>query len=255
MVPGVRLVVLGKQGAGKGTQCVRLSHHYVVPHVSTGDMLRAAVKSGTEVGRRAKAVMDRGELLPDDLVMEMVAERLAEPDARARGFILDGCPRTIGQAETLADLVEPQEIDLVLDIEVATAQVLRRLASRRVCVDCGTNYSVSQPPMLNWTCDVCGGEVVQRQDDTEEAIRTRLDLYERQTTPLIEWYDRRGLLAQISGHGALDVVTRRAIRAIEERRRPHPSRRSTWPGPVEVPGRDRPRRAWLGELEGDEGAT
>jgi adenylate kinase len=245
-------VVLGKQGAGKGTQCVRLSHHYVVPHVSTGDMLRAAVKSGSMVGRRAKAVMDRGELLPDDLVMEMVDERLAEPDARSRGFILDGCPRTIGQAEALADLVEPQQIDLVLDIEVPTAQVLRRLASRRVCVDCGTNYSVSQPPMLNWTCDVCGGEVVQRQDDTEEAIRTRLDLYERQTAPLIEWYDRRGLLAQISGLGALDVVTRRAIRSIEERRRPHPSRRSTWPAPKLAP--EGLPRAWLGEIDGDEGA-
>ena len=223
MVPGVRLVVLGKQGAGKGTQCVRLSHHYVVPHVSTGDMLRAAVKSGTGLGLRAKAVMDRGELLPDDLIMEMVDRRLSEPDTRSRGFILDGCPRTITQAEILADMLRPDHLDLVLDLEVPTGQVLRRLASRRVCVDCGTNYSVSQPPLLNWTCDVCGGEVVQRKDDTEEAIRTRLELYERQTAPLIDWYAAHGLLIGINGSGSPDAVTRRAVRAIEEKRGQWPS--------------------------------
>ncbi len=216
-------MVLGKQGAGKGTQCVRLSHHYVVPHVSTGDMLRAAVKSGSGLGFRVKAVMDRGELLPDDLIMEMVGSRLSEPDTRSRGFILDGCPRTISQAETLADLLRPDHLDLVLDLEVPTSQVLRRLASRRVCVDCGTNYSVSQPPLLNWTCDVCGGEVVQRKDDTEEAIRTRLELYERQTAPLIDSYTRHGLLVRINGIGAPDAVTRRAVRAIEDRR-------GQWPG-------------------------
>src|SRR5580700_846133 len=132
MVPGVRLVVLGKQGAGKGTQCVRLSHHYVVPHVSTGDMLRAAVKSGTDLGLRARKVMDRGELVPDELIMEMVSERLLESDTRARGFILDGCPRTINQAQALADVIRPDHLDIVLDLDIATSQVLRRLASRRV---------------------------------------------------------------------------------------------------------------------------
>ena len=227
MVPGVRLVVLGKQGAGKGTQCVRLSHHYVVPHISTGDMLRAAVKSGSDLGIKVKEVMDRGELLGDDIIMEMVAERLAEPDARARGFILDGCPRTTHQAETLAALMHPGDIDLVVDIEVPTIQVMRRLATRRVCTDCGTNYSVSSPPKVNWTCDICGGEVVQREDDTEEAIRRRLDLYERQTSPLIEWYEDRDQLAKIQGVGSPDAVLRRIIRAIEERRgpgrRPHRS--------------------------------
>jgi adenylate kinase len=211
-------VVLGKQGAGKGTQCVRLSHHYVVPHISTGDMLRAAVKSGSDLGTKVKEVMDRGELLGDDIIMEMVAERLAEPDARARGFILDGCPRTTHQAETLAALMAPGDIDLVVDIEVDTIQVMRRLASRRVCTDCGTNYSLSSPPKVNWTCDICGGEVVQREDDTEDAIRRRLELYERQTKPLIEWYSDREQLAKISGLGSPDAVLRRIIRAIEERR-------------------------------------
>src|SRR5580658_596191 len=136
MVPGVRLVVLGKQGAGKGTQCVRLSHHYVVPHVSSGDMLRAAVKSRTELGLRAQGLMDRGDLVSDELIMEMVGQRLAQADARSRGFVLDGCPRTIHQATTLDRLVAPETLDLVINLEVPTQLVLRRLAARRVCVDC-----------------------------------------------------------------------------------------------------------------------
>ncbi len=219
MVPGVRLVVLGKQGAGKGTQCVRLSHHYVVPHVSTGDMLRAEVKSRTPLGQRARELMDDGELLPDDLIMEMVGRRITEADTRARGFVLDGCPRTISQAESLAEILKPDRLDLVIDLEVPTDLVLERLASRRVCVDCGANYSPSSPPMVAWTCDVCGGEVVQREDDTAEAIGRRLELYERQTAPLIEWYERRGQLTEVDGTGAPDEVTRHCVSAVEERRR------------------------------------
>ena len=218
MVPGARLVVLGKQGAGKGTQCVRLSHHYVVPHVSTGDMLRAAVKQGTNIGIKAKDQMDRGELLGDDLIMDMVAERLGESDVRARGFVLDGCPRTVAQAERLAAILAPFDLDLAIDIEIHTTQVLRRLAARRVCVDCGANYSLSSPPLINWTCDVCGGEVVQREDDTEEAIERRLDLYEHQTAPLIDWYRTRGQLQSVPGTGSPDAVTRRMVKVIEERR-------------------------------------
>jgi len=218
VVPGARLIVLGKQGAGKGTQCVRLSHHYVVPHVSTGDMLRAAAKQRTPLGLKAKDQMDRGELLGDDLIMEMVAARLDESDVRARGFVLDGCPRTVVQAEQLAAFLNPVDLDLAVDIEVPTAQVLRRLAARRVCVDCGANSSVSAPPLINWTCDVCGGEVIQREDDREEAITRRLELYERQTAPLIDWYKARDQLAVVSGTGAPDSVTRRVIKAIEDRR-------------------------------------
>ena len=211
-------MVLGKQGAGKGTQCVRLSHHYVVPHVSTGDMLRAAVKQGTPLGMKAKDQMDRGELLGDDLIMDMVADRLGESDVRARGFVLDGCPRTVVQAEKLAEILAPVDLDVAIDIEIHTTQVLRRLAARRVCVDCGANYSLSAPPRINWTCDVCGGEVVQREDDTEEAITRRLELYERQTAPLVEWYEVRGQLARVAGTGTPDTVTRRIVRVIEERR-------------------------------------
>ena len=218
-IPGVKLVVFGKQGAGKGTQCVRLSQHYAVPHISTGDMLRAAVKNGSELGLKAKAIMERGELLGDDLILEMVAERLAEPDARERGFILDGFPRTAKQAEGLAALLAPGDLDLAVDIELPTAEVLRRLASRRVCSECGANYSVSSPPKVNWTCDTCGGEVIQREDDTEEAIKRRLEIYERQTAPLIDWYSKREQSAEVDGVGSPEAVLRRIIRAVEERRK------------------------------------
>jgi adenylate kinase len=211
-------VVLGKQGAGKGTQCVRLSHHYVVPHVSTGDMLRGEVKSKTPLGQRAETLMDRGELIPDEMVMEMVGARLTERDTRGRGFVLDGCPRTTVQAEELDDLVHPFGLDLVIDLDVPTALVMKRLASRRVCVDCGANYSTAAPPMVNWTCDVCGGEVVQREDDTEEAIQRRLDLYEAETAPLIKLYTDRELLITINGTGSPDAVTRRVVGAIDVQR-------------------------------------
>ena len=218
MIPGVRLVVLGKQGAGKGTQCVRLSHHYVVPHVSTGDMLRGEVKSRSSLGQRAQELMDKGELIPDEMVMEMVSGRLSERDTRGRGFVLDGCPRTTGQAESLEQLVEPFNLDMVIDLQVPTTLVLKRLASRRVCVDCGANYSTAAPPLVNWTCDVCGGEVVQREDDTEEAIMRRLSLYEEETSPLLDWYKERNLLSEINGTGSPDAVTRRVVGAIDELR-------------------------------------
>jgi adenylate kinase len=181
-------------------------------------MLRAAVKQGTAIGQKAKDQMDRGELLGDDLIMDMVAERLGESDVRARGFVLDGCPRTVSQSERLAAVLAPFELDLVIDIEIHTSQVLRRLAARRVCVDCGANYSLSSPPLINWTCDVCGGEVIQRQDDTEEAISRRLELYEIQTAPLIEWYRSRDQLESVPGTGSPDAVTRRIVKVIEQRR-------------------------------------
>jgi adenylate kinase len=211
VIPGVRLVVLGKQGAGKGTQCVRLSHHYVVPHVSTGDMLRGEVKSKTPLGVRAQTLMDQGELIPDDMVMQMVRVRLSERDTRGR-------PRTTNQSKELDEIVHPFGLDLVIDLEVPTALVMKRLASRRVCVDCGANYSTAAPPMVNWTCDVCGGEVVQREDDTEEAIQRRLDLYEAETAPLIAWYTDLELLVTINGTGSPDAVTRRVVGAIDARR-------------------------------------
>jgi len=225
VVPGARLVILGKQGAGKGTQCVRLARHYVVPHISTGDMFRAAVRSGSEAGKQAKAFMETGELIPDEVVVEVVQERLAQDDTANRGFILDGFPRTVHQAEALEVMLTPRGIDLAIDLEVDTEVVLRRLASRRVCSDCGANYSSDDPPRVNWTCDICGGEVVQREDDTETAIRRRLQLYECETAPLIAWFETRGTLAPVNGMGRPDEVTIRLVKAIDERRMASQGRR------------------------------
>lgn len=219
MIPGVRLVILGRQGAGKGTQCVRLARHYVVPHISTGDMLRAAVKEGTDFGRKAQEYMSRGDLLPDDIIIGVVGERLGKDDTRTRGYLLDGFPRTVGQAEALAELTEDDPLDIAIDLEVPEEIVLQRISNRRVCVDCGTNYSVQTPPRYDWTCDVCGGEVVQREDDTPEAVRKRLNLYSQETEPLIAWYLAKDLLVTVDGLGTADEVTQRLVRAIDRRTR------------------------------------
>ena len=219
MNPGARIVVLGKQGAGKGTQAVRLSRHYVVPHVATGDTFRAAVRSGSEFGQKAKHYLDAGDLVPDDVVIGMVRERLHRDDAVHRGFILDGFPRTVAQASALMEIIDPHPIDVVLNLEISTSEVLGRLASRRVCSDCGANFSVTDnPPRVPGICDVCGGDVVQRDDDTELAIRRRLELYERETAPLIEWFEGRGLLTSIVGRGTPDDVTRRLVSEVDRRK-------------------------------------
>ena len=217
MSAGVRLVILGKQGAGKGSQCVQLSRHYVVPHISTGDMFRGAMKSGTEMGGLAKIFVDAGKLVPDEVVIGIVAERLFDKDARSRGFILDGFPRTVHQAKALSKLLLPGRLDIVIDLAVDTALVLERLASRRVCSSCGHNYSVQKPPKFNWNCDHCGGEVVQRPDDEPASIRTRLDLYESQTSPLIEHYRHEGLLATMDGAKPMDDVFIDIVDAVDNR--------------------------------------
>jgi adenylate kinase len=217
--PGARIVILGKQGAGKGTQAVRLSRHYVVPHVSTGDTFRASVRSGSEFGQKAKQFLDAGELVPDEIVIGVVRERLTKDDTTHRGFILDGFPRTVGQAEALMDILAPRWLDVVLNLDIATSEVLGRLASRRVCSDCGANYGeVDNPPRLPGICDVCGGEVVQRDDDTELAIRRRLELYERETAPLIEWFENRGVLTTAMGTGTPDEVTERLVAEVNRRK-------------------------------------
>ena len=218
MNPGARLLILGKQGAGKGTQALRLSRHYVVPHISTGDTFRQAVRSGSEFGQKARQYLDAGDLVPDEIVIGMVRERLTRSDTSHRGFVLDGFPRTVAQADALAKMLNPHGLDLALDLEIDTASVLTRLASRRVCVDCGANYSViDNPPRVPGLCDVCGGEVVQRDDDTEGAIRRRLELYEQETAPLIAWYEERDLLARVDALGAPDEVTDRIVGAVDRR--------------------------------------
>src|SRR4051794_40237289 len=151
MIPGARLILLGRQGAGKGTQCARLSRHYVVPHISTGDMLRAAVKEGTAFGRKAKEYMDAGELLPDDVIIGIVEERLDKDDVRRRGFILDGFPRPLDQATAMAETTHPRGLAAVLALDVPRSLVIERLAARRACADCGANYSASQGPRHGWS--------------------------------------------------------------------------------------------------------
>ena len=216
MLP-TRLVILGKQGAGKGTQAERLAQRFGVPRISTGDMFRTVAKADTEVGRRAKKYMDAGDLVPDDVVNDMVRERLKELDAADRGFIIEGFPRNVAQAEALDEMLSPRHVDLVIELDVPTGVVLKRLASRRVCTVCGTNYSVAAPPAVDWTCDKCGGRVVQRDDDTEAAISRRLEHYDKQTAPLVAWYLAADRLAAVDGEGDPDIVTRRLLRAVESR--------------------------------------
>ncbi len=220
MIPGARLIILGRQGAGKGTQCVRLSRHFVVPHISTGDMLRAAVREGTELGAIAKEVMDAGGLVGDELMIGLVRERLAAADALSRGYILDGFPRTIDQANALdriaAELGKP--VDVVLDLNVPREIVLERISSRRVCRDCGTNYTSSGSDPDPWICDVCGGDVMQRGDDTPESVNRRLDLYEEQTFPLIKHFGDMNRLSVVNGVGHPDDVFDRLVKAVEANR-------------------------------------
>jgi len=212
----VRLIVFGRQGAGKGTQAVRLAERFGVPHISTGDMLRAAVKDGTEFGLLAKEIMDAGKLVSDEVMLGLVSERLGQPDA-VRGWLLDGFPRTPQQAKDLQEIVGPGGIDLAINLEVAEDIVVERISSRRVCSNCGTNYSVDSPPTHDWICDKCGGEVVQRDDDTEESVRKRLSLYNEQTAPLLAWFAEQGLLADVDGVGDPDAITEKLNAVIDER--------------------------------------
>ncbi len=218
MIPGARLIILGRQGAGKGTQCVRLSRHYVVPHISTGDMLRAAVREGTELGLMAKQIMDSGGLVGDDIMIGLVDERLSRDDARTRGYILDGFPRTVAQAEALDKLTDERPIHVVIDRDVPRDIVLQRISARRVCRDCGTNYTATGHETQPWICDVCGGDVGQRDDDTPDAINHRLDLYESQTEPLIAYSGDMGRLVVVNGVGHPDHVFQRLTDVVEQRR-------------------------------------
>jgi adenylate kinase len=212
----VRLLVFGRQGAGKGTQAVRLAQHYGIVHISTGDMLRAAVKDGTELGRRAKAVMDAGQLVSDEIMLGLIEERLAQPDA-APGWLLDGFPRTAEQAKALVALVGEGGIDLAVNLDVPEDVVVERISSRRTCANCGAIYSVDSPPATPGVCDKCGGEVVQRDDDTEGSVRKRLDLYNSQPQPVLEWFDGQDLLVTVDGVGDPDRITTELVRVIDSR--------------------------------------
>ncbi len=211
-----RVIFLGPPAAGKGTQAGNLARDWGVPHVATGDMLREAAANKTALGLEAKRYMDRGALVPDAVVIGLTDERLGQRDA-ARGWVLDGYPRTVAQAEALDGLLRRQglDIDRVVFFQVSRPELLRRITGRRVCPQCGATYNlVSAPPKTPGRCDRCGGELYQRADDSEAAVTERLDVYERQTAPLLDYYRRRGSLVEIPGEGSLDEVGAAIRRAL-----------------------------------------
>ena len=208
----MRLVLLGPPGSGKGTQGARLSQALGVPRISTGDILRRNVADGTELGAKAKAFMESGKLVPDELVIAMTAERLKEPDAR-KGFILDGFPRTIAQAEALARLTP---LDAVVNLFLEPEELVKRSAGRRVCPNCESVYHVmSNPPKKAGICDKCGTALVTRPDDREEVVRTRIETYERQTAPLIQYYKDRGIRLEVYASGMIDEISERVQDALK----------------------------------------
>ncbi len=214
---GVRrqaVIFLGAPGVGKGTQAKEVARVLGVPHLSTGDMFRDHVGRGTELGQKAKPIMDRGELVPDEIVLGMVEERIVRMDCQ-RGFIFDGFPRTLAQAEALDRILEARgfgDAITVLHVEVSEAQLLRRLTGRRTCKRCGAIYNVfDRPPKQEGRCDRDGGELVQRDDDREEVIRARNAAYDRQTRPLVEYYRAKGVLVNVDGEGAPEAITRKVL--------------------------------------------
>ncbi len=195
----MRVILLGGPGAGKGTQANYIKERYGIPQISTGDMLRAHVKSGSELGVAAKKIMDEGGLVSDDIIMGMVQERIKDDDCKA-GYLFDGFPRTIPQAEALKALLQKlgEKLDCALELDIPRDVIIDRLTTRRTCSNCGEIYNVkSKPPKVEGVCDVCGGAVVQRDDETEEAILNRLEVYNEQTAPLVEFYRDEGLLVSV----------------------------------------------------------
>ncbi len=204
----MKLILLGPPGSGKGTQANLFQDKFSIPKISTGDILRTAVKDDTELGKQAKRFMDKGELVPDEVVIGLIKERIVEPDCEA-GYILDGFPRTIVQAEKLGETLAAmgQDIDSVVDLEVDWAELLVRLTGRRTCKNCGAMFhQTSHPPKVEGVCDECGGELYQRPDDNEETIVKRLEVYNKETAPLKEFYRKQGKLKTIQGRGGMDAI-------------------------------------------------
>lgn len=214
----LRTVLLGPPGAGKGTQAVKIVEKYNVPHISTGDIFRENIKNGTELGKKAKAYMDKGELVPDDLVIDLATSRLLADD-RKNGFLLDGFPRTVYQAEKLDEFLKEhgQKLDIVIDIEVEKAELITRLTGRRVCKQCGASFHVVNiPPKKEGICDFCGGELMQRADDTVETVENRIEVYNQQTMPLVDYYRKADNIVTIDGALPLDTVFAEIVKAIGE---------------------------------------
>ena len=213
----MKLILLGPPGAGKGTQAKMLMDRFGIPQISTGDILRAAVKDGTPMGLKAKSFMDAGGLVPDDVVVGIVRERLQKADC-AKGFILDGFPRTVLQADALKEslLALGKDLDAVVSLDVDVEALVERLTGRRTCRDCGRGFHVKfDPPLVSGKCDTCGGELLQRDDDQELTIRHRLEVYSEQTSPLVDYYRSAGLLTAVDGMQEIGVVQDQVLRSLQ----------------------------------------
>ncbi|MFJ4836075.1 adenylate kinase [Streptomyces sp. NPDC088747] len=213
----MRIVLVGPPGAGKGTQAAFLAQNLSIPHISTGDLFRANISQQTELGKLAKSYMDKGELVPDEVTIAMAKDRMEQPDAE-NGFLLDGFPRNVSQAEALDDMLkaESMKLDAVLDLEVPEDEVVKRIAGRRICRNDSAHvfHVTYKPARQDGVCDVCGGELYQRDDDSEETVRKRLEVYHTQTEPIIDYYKAQGLVVTISALGKVEDVTARAMEAL-----------------------------------------
>lgn len=204
----MKIIMLGAPGAGKGTQAKQIADHYSIPHISTGDIFRANIKEGTELGKKAKEYMDKGQLVPDELTCDLVMDRISQDDAKD-GFVLDGFPRTIPQAEALEKALDAagQKMDYAIDVDVPDENIIGRMSGRRACLNCGATYHiVSIPPKKEGICDRCGEKLVQRDDDKEETVKNRLSVYHEQTQPLIDFYQKRDILRTVDGTRSMEDV-------------------------------------------------
>lgn len=204
----MKIIMLGAPGAGKGTQAKQIATKYQIPHISTGDIFRANIKNGTELGKKAKEYMDQGLLVPDELTCDLVVDRIGQDDC-ANGFVLDGFPRTIPQAECLDEALKNmgQSMDFAIDVDVPDSHIVERMSGRRACLSCGATYHVvTIPPKTEGICDVCGKELVLRDDDKPETVQKRLDVYHEQTQPLIDYYEKQGILHSVDGTQPMEDV-------------------------------------------------
>ena len=214
----MKIIMLGAPGAGKGTQAKKISDKFAIPHISTGDIFRANIKNGTELGKKAKTYMDQGLLVPDELVVDLVVDRLAQDDAK-NGYVLDGFPRTIPQAEALTEALDKigEKLDYAIDVEVPDDNIINRMSGRRACVACGGTYHIKfNPTKKEGICDACGGELILRDDDKPETVKQRLTVYHDQTQPLIDYYTKEGILKEVDGTLDLQAVFAEIVKILEK---------------------------------------